>query len=174
MATRSKRENHRTLPGSLREIWLAGLGALNLVGEEGGRVFSDLVEKGKEWEEANEGGRLAKLSERAQNLTADARTLLGRAASPLEDGLAAAMKRMGVPTRSEIVKLTERVEEMTRIVQQARRGSAAKAGSPAKPAAKAKAKAEPASRSRSASKARAGAKAPSRAKAETKSPVVTA
>ena len=80
---------------------------------------SHLVEKGSEQEEVNKEW-INNLMERAQVLTGDAKSVLNKVTSPIEDGLAAAMQRLGVPTRSEIIKLTHRVEELTKLVAQSR------------------------------------------------------
>jgi poly(hydroxyalkanoate) granule-associated protein len=142
MATKKKENTGAGFKESANEIWLAGLGAFNFVGEEGSRLFQELVEKGREFEDEHEGGRLSRFTERAMGLKEDARNALNKVTSPIEDGLSATMQRLGMPTRTEIVKLTHRVEELTRIVQQAKK---VKAESPAKPkaAARPKPKAKP-------------------------------
>ena len=119
MATKKKSHAAPGLKESAHEIWLAGLGAYNLVGEEGSKLFKQLVEKGSEQEESNKEWMDA-VSERAQGLKGDAKKVLNKVTSPIEDGLAAAMQRLGVPTRSEIVKLTHRVEELTKLVTESR------------------------------------------------------
>jgi len=116
---------------SAGEIWLAGLGAFASAGEEGARFFQGLVEKGREFEVEHEGGRLARVTERAGELKEDARNVLSRVTTPLEDGVSATLERLGIPSRAEIVKLTQRVEELTRIVQQGK--AAGKAGFEAGP-----------------------------------------
>jgi len=130
MATRKKETIPPGLKGKAREIWLAGLGALNLAGEEGGKLFQQLVERGRDQEKAN-AEMMGKAKERAQGLKENARETLGRIAAPIEDGLSSAMQRLGVPSRAEILKLTQRVEELTRIVQQGK--AAGKAGFEAGP-----------------------------------------
>jgi poly(hydroxyalkanoate) granule-associated protein len=122
---------------SANEIWLAGLGAFNFVGAEGSRLFQELVEKGREFEEEHEGGRLSRITERASGLREDARNVLSKVTTPIEDSFAATMQRLGMPSRTEIVKLTHRVEELTRIVQQAKK---VKEESPARPRTAAKPK----------------------------------
>jgi poly(hydroxyalkanoate) granule-associated protein len=132
MATKKKTQKAQGLKESAYEIWLAGLGAFNLAGEEGSKLFKHLVEKGSEQEEVNKEW-INNLMERAQVLTGDAKSVLNKVTSPIEDGLAAAMQRLGVPTRSEIIKLTHRVEELTKLVAQSR------AAGPSKPKPRARA-----------------------------------
>jgi len=134
MATRKKETIPPGLKGKAREIWLAGLGALNLAGEEGGKLFQQLVERGRDQEKAN-AEMMGKAKERAQGLKENARETLGRIAAPIEDGLSSAMQRLGVPSRAEILKLTQRVEELTRQVARAKaaREPMPKTAAPAKP-----------------------------------------
>ena len=142
MATRKKTENRDGLKGAAQEVWLAGLGTFNLVGEQGGKIFKQLVKRGRGQQEANQevmGG----LKDRAQTLKEDAKEALGKVTAPIESGLASAMQRMGVPNRDEIVKLTHRVEELTRQVAKAKAASqpVPKASArPAKPKPKSKAR----------------------------------
>jgi len=156
MATRKKDTTPPGLKGKARNIWLAGLGALNLAGEEGGKLFQQLVERGLDQEKAN-AEMLGSAKERAQGLKENAREALGKIAAPIEDGLSSAMQRLGVPSRAEILKLTQRVEELTRQVAKA------KAASEAKPRAKAEAPAPAKPRTR-----------PSAARQEKPVPAVTA
>jgi len=119
MATKKKTDMIPGLKDSAYDIWLAGLGAFSLAGEEGSRLFKQLVEKGSELEAANKDritNLTENLSERAQSLKGEAKSALGKIASPIEGGLATAMQRLGVPTRDEIVNLTQRVEELTKLV----------------------------------------------------------
>lgn len=143
MATRRKSSIPPGLKGAAYEIWLAGLGAFNLAGKEGGRIFKALVEKGLEQKEVNR--KWAEdLSDRTEGMKEDAKDLLGKVTAPIEEGLATAMQRLGVPTRDEIIKLTHRVEELTRHVNKAKAKPVAKARKPApKPKPRAAAKAKP-------------------------------
>jgi len=128
MATKKKHNPSIGFKESANEIWLAGLGAFNFVGEEGSRLFQELV-----------------FTERAMGLKEDAKNVLSKVTTPIEEGLSSTMQRLGMPTRTEIVKLTHRVEELTRIVQQAKKPKAespvrTKAEPVARPKPKAKAK----------------------------------
>jgi len=115
------RKNHKKsravpmLKESAHEIWLAGLGAFALAGEEGGRLFRSLVKKGEGLEKSNK-ARINKLAARAGDLRGDARAAVAKVATPIEAGMTNAMHRLGVPTRKEIATLTRRVEELTKVV----------------------------------------------------------
>jgi len=142
------------LKGAAYDIWLAGLGAFNLAGEEGGKLFKQLVARGREQKEANQ-EMMDDVMERAQGLKEDAREALSKVTGPLEAGLASAMQRLGVPTRAEIVKLTHRVEELTKHVAKAKAAPQAKAKPAPKPAPRAKAAAKPKPRPRAANQPKA-------------------
>jgi len=113
------------LKESAHEIWLAGLGAFALAGEEGGRLFKQLVKRGEGMEKTNK-TRIQKITARAESLQGEARTAVARLATPIEAGMTNAMHRLGVPTRKEIATLTKRVEELTRVVAKSK-GKARKA-----------------------------------------------
>lgn len=118
MAAKRNGKRTQTLPmlkESAHEIWLAGLGAFALAGEEGGRLFKQLVRKGEGMEKVNK-ARIAQITRRAESLQGDARTAVAKLATPIEAGMTNAMHRLGVPTRKEIATLTKRVEELTRVV----------------------------------------------------------
>jgi polyhydroxyalkanoate synthesis regulator phasin len=94
------------------------------------------VKKGTSVEKENK-ARLAELGERAGELKDDAVGAAKQLSAPIEAGITKAMQRLGVPTRTEIMNLTKRVEELTKAV--------AKAKAEAKPKAAPKAKAKSAS-----------------------------
>ncbi|HSD32527.1 MAG TPA: phasin family protein [Gemmatimonadales bacterium] len=109
----------RTIRRSAQQIWLAGLGAFALAGEEGGKLFGSLVKKGQGVEKLNK-SRLEKVFSRVERVGERVRDNAGRAISrignPFDTGMTAALHQIGVPTRKEIVTLTKRVEELTRVV----------------------------------------------------------
>ncbi|MDX1502354.1 MAG: phasin family protein [Thermoanaerobaculia bacterium] len=119
MTTKKKREKN-VIPAELREsaqkIWLAGLGAVAMAEEEGEKLFSSLVERGESFERRSK-KRMKEVQEKVEDRVEEARDKAESSWSKLEDTvdekIAAALKRLGVPTRSEIQKLTKRVEELT-------------------------------------------------------------
>ena len=125
MAIKKKTDMIPGLKDSAYNVWLAGLGAYTLAGEEGTRLSKELVEKGAKLDEANK-ERLGQLADRAQGLKGEAKDALAKITTPIENGLATAMSRLGVPTREEIVNLTHRVEELTRLVAKSQSAEKAK------------------------------------------------
>jgi len=130
--TKKNGKQLRTLPRvkeSAHEIWLAGLGAFALAGEEGGKLFRELVKKGEGLEKVNK-ARIGKLVDRAETLRGDARHAIAKVGNPLEAGMTGAMHRIGMPTRKEIADLSRRVEELTRVVGKSKAASRARARRP--------------------------------------------
>jgi poly(hydroxyalkanoate) granule-associated protein len=105
-----------TIRESAQQIWLAGLGAFALAGEEGNKLFKSLVKKGEGMEKMNK-ARLQQMLHRAEQVQGGARHAIGRLTTPIETGMNSAMNRLGVPSRKEIATLTKRVEELTRVVE---------------------------------------------------------
>ena len=139
---------------SAQQIWQAGLGAFAKAQEEGGRVFSRLVQEGTEMQKRSR--------TMAEERGADMGDTVGKAADGVgkqasgswdkleqvfEERVARALGTIGVPTRKDIEALTRQVEQLSRMVEQLA-GQAAPAAKPAakagqaarKPAAKAAAK----------------------------------
>lgn len=104
MADEKTKSTQRNLEESAHRIWLAGLGALALAEQEGGRMFESLVERGTDWET------------RGKERVKEARAKVGSTVEGVEDRIdekiAAAMRRFGVPSRDEVQELTRRVEEL--------------------------------------------------------------
>ena len=124
-----KKKKDELIPGlkdSAHNIWLAGLGAYSVAGEEGTRLFKQLVDKGSELDAANK-ERINHLAQSVRGLKGDAKDALTMVTTPIEAGLATAMHRLGVPSREEIVNLTQRVEELTRIVAKSKTADKPKA-----------------------------------------------
>lgn len=110
---------------SAQQIWLAGLGAFALAGEEGGKLFGTLVKKGQGVEKLNK-TRLGKVLDRVSRARENTGRAIGRIGNPLDTGMTVALHQLGVPTRKEIVTLTKRVEELTRVVARSKGKRAAK------------------------------------------------
>lgn len=98
-------ERGRDMVGVGRDIWLAGLGVVAVVGEEGSQLFERLVESGEELETR---GR----KEVGTRRTEVARALEERVYEPAVD----ALRAVGVPIRSEVESLTRKVDALTRKV----------------------------------------------------------
>jgi poly(hydroxyalkanoate) granule-associated protein len=90
----------------VEQIWLAGLGALALTEEEGGKLFKSLVKRGKGFEKITRN--------RLEDAFEATRAVPGNAMARIEEGVSdtfsGVLRRLGVPSRREINSLTRRVE----------------------------------------------------------------
>jgi poly(hydroxyalkanoate) granule-associated protein len=136
---------------SANRIWLAGLGAFALAEQEGGKLFKSLVKKGESLETVgkerfeqvreNVGAAAEAAKDRLDAATGELRERAGGAWTKVEreldDRVASALEKVGVPTKGEISRLTRRIEELTELVERqakARRtatGAGSKAGAKA-------------------------------------------
>lgn len=108
MDTKEKKKEKKIqdeLLESAHTVWLAGLGALATAGDEGSKLFKKLVERGKELEAKGKvefGKAKEKVESRWEELE-----------KKIDEKVATALHRFGVPTREEIRDLTRRVEELS-------------------------------------------------------------
>jgi poly(hydroxyalkanoate) granule-associated protein len=108
---------------SAHKIWLAGLGALAMAEAEGSKLFANLVQEGERFESAGK-VKLEELRKEASEATSQARrtaqSAWGKVEEGFDEGVARALRRVGVPTREEITALSRRVEELTAAVERLR------------------------------------------------------
>ncbi|MFP4228459.1 MAG: phasin family protein [Salinivenus sp.] len=99
-----------------RDVWLAGLGALATVEEEGTKLFQRLVDRGKDFEEDRR-AELKEASEKAREQRDEALEQIEEASEEtqtlLTDTVNRAMERFGVPTRTEVDRLSKKVETLS-------------------------------------------------------------
>ncbi len=114
---------------AVQKVFLAGLGALAMAEEEGSKAFKKLVKKGEKVDlpglgmdrvkaiRAQIGDEADKASDAVKGRVQDAKYVAGETADKAEGQLSEAvttvMKRLGVPTRTEISELTSSVERLT-------------------------------------------------------------
>jgi poly(hydroxyalkanoate) granule-associated protein len=104
------------LKDSAHKIWLAGLGALAAAEEEGSKLFSRLVDRGRDVE-AKGKVEVDKLKTEAEKVRAKAESTFESWGGKFDETLTSALHRLGVPTRDEIRTLTQRVEELNAKVE---------------------------------------------------------
>lgn len=102
-----------------RDVWLAGLGALATVEEEGNKLFKRLVDRGTEFEKERR-EELEAASKKAREQRDEALAQLEEAGeetqSLLMDTVNTALERFGVPTRNEVDRLSGKVEKLSKQV----------------------------------------------------------
>ena len=102
---------------SVHRIWLAGLGALAAAEEEGGKIFTRLVERGRDVESKGK-VEVDKMKVDAERFKAKAESTFEGWGDKLDEKLTATLRRLGVPTREEIRNLTQKVEELNAKIEQ--------------------------------------------------------
>lgn len=105
------------LKESVHRIWLAGLGALAVAEEEGGKVFSRLVERGRDVESKGK-VEVDKMKADAERFKAKAESAFETWGDKFDEKITATLRRLGVPTREEIRNLTQKVEELNAKIEQ--------------------------------------------------------
>jgi len=96
-------------------IWLAGLGAVKRVGEEGRGLFDSLVERGRKVEKR----QFKTIDRTLAQTTRRVRDLSGRVQSRVEVGVRDTLHRLGVATRDDLQALTGRLEALDRKISRA-------------------------------------------------------
>ena len=135
-------ETTNDMKQSAEKIVLAGLGAFALAEEEGSKLFKKLVKKGEKVNlpsfgadtikklRADVDAKADELGDAVKGRADDARYMAGEAVGKAEDriqeAVAAAMRRLGVPTREEVAELTASVERLTKHIEKLKKERAAK------------------------------------------------
>lgn len=104
-------ERGRGMAGAGRDIWLAGLGAVATVEEEGASLFETLVKRGETMEKTGRqrlDGVRTRLTTRQKQVVES----LEEAAEPV----ASTFQRLGLPSRTEVRDLSTRVDRLSRKV----------------------------------------------------------
>lgn len=125
MSTEHDPRESETLQNELtergREVWLAGLGALATVEEEGTKLFNRLVDRGQEFEEERQ-AKIEEATEKVRKQSDEALSQIEEAGeetqSMLADSVNAALERFGVPTQEEVDDLAEKVDRLSRQVEE--------------------------------------------------------
>ena len=117
----------RGLADSAQQIWLAGLGALSRTQQEGGKFFDALVEEGVRIQEKTHAYTQEQMKQAHEQATpwveaARKRTnaAMGKLEQAFDERIARAMKRMNMPSQSDIKDLSARVDALTREVRAGR------------------------------------------------------
>ncbi len=96
-----------------RQVWLAGLGAVESVDQTSRGLFSDLVTRGRRFEDRE----LPALEDRFRKVGDRIAAFRDRLEHDVEERLSSTLQRFGVPDRDEVHDLIERIEKLTRKVE---------------------------------------------------------
>jgi poly(hydroxyalkanoate) granule-associated protein len=124
-AKKKTKEVQSDMKESAHKIWLAGLGAMAVAEEEGGRLFKSLVEKG-EGIEGRGKEHVDKAKGTFNGVKTAAESYWETFERTIDDKLTAVIRRIGVPTKDEIETLTKKVEDLTKSVEKLRAQEATK------------------------------------------------
>ncbi|HLI16724.1 MAG TPA: phasin family protein [Rhodanobacteraceae bacterium] len=121
----------RGVMDSAQQIWLAGLGALSRTQQEGGKFFDALVEEGVRIQEKTHAYTQEQVKQAREQSTPwmeaarkSTNAAMGKLEQAFDERLARAMKRMNMPSHSDIQELSARIDALTREVHAARSRSA--------------------------------------------------
>jgi len=145
---------------SAREIWLAGLGAFSVAQAESGKVidqgnklFEKLVSEGMKLEkktrnvaETTVGDITGEVESKVGAVRQQAVDNWDKLETIFEDRVARVLSQLGVPTASDVNKLSERVQTLSKKVTEMSKTGAAKPAKPRKAAAKKPAAKKPAAK----------------------------
>lgn len=116
----------QTTKDTARQMWMAGLGAFVKTGQEGGRLFSSLVEEGEKFQDT-----VSTKTSHQVNDTVD--SVMNRAAGQwdkleaiLEDRVIKVLDKLGVPTKDDVAELVEKIEALQAAVESNAKKPAAK------------------------------------------------
>lgn len=139
---KSETDGHQQSEGvfdSAHHIWLAGLGAFIRAQEEGGKLFESLVKEGADIEARSK----READETAEEVRNRVRTVRGKTTDSwsrlehvFQDRISRSLHNLGVPTRDDIMALSERIETLGRQIKSLREGKPREkttAGSKTKP-----------------------------------------
>lgn len=99
-----------------RNVWLAGLGAVSLAEEETRGAFDKLINRGESFEKSDRnvmGKALDRTTERAKKIGSTVE-------NKVQQTVTGVLQRAGVPSRDEIRRLIDRVEELNQKVESLR------------------------------------------------------
>ena len=126
MAKKKAKELQMDLMDSAHKVWLAGLGALAMAEEEGGKLFNSLVDRGEDLEKKGK-QQVEKARGAVTGVKTVAESYWETFERTLDDKVTGVIHRVGVPTKDEIETLTAKVEDLTSAIEKMRASGTAKA-----------------------------------------------
>jgi poly(hydroxyalkanoate) granule-associated protein len=112
MAKKKVKELQHEVAESAHKIWLAGLGAVAMAEEEGGKLFQTLVKKGQGVEVIGK-EKVDKAKGAVSGVKVVAESYLETIERTIDEKITAAIHKIGVPTKAEIDELSKKVEDLS-------------------------------------------------------------
>lgn len=130
MATQKKEQNtfdlnaiRENLTENARQVWLAGLGALASVEDEGNKLFDQLVKKGTDFEKKGEDKINSTYKEISGEVEKNVKKVgdavneqVEKVTESFEGNVSKVLEKVGVPTFGEVKDLISKVEDLTKKV----------------------------------------------------------
>jgi poly(hydroxyalkanoate) granule-associated protein len=95
----------------VRNMWLAGLGALSVAEEAGTQVFNALVEEGKSWEQERR-KKTQQTAQQVQSITEEGTQAVEAVEQRVRTEVNDALKQIGVPHRDDVQELRDQVDAL--------------------------------------------------------------
>ena len=112
---------------SAHQVFLAGLGAAAIAGDEGEKLFDRLVTRGKKVE-AEGKKRFTKVEKQVTDARKKVGTRVEKLQGEVDARLQKLVQRLGMPNQEQVAALTDRVAELTRKVEGLQKPSRSTAG----------------------------------------------
>ena len=100
-----------------RQMWMAGLGAFVKTGQEGGRLFSSLVEEGENFQEKVSTKTTSQVNDTVDSVMNRASGQWDKLEAILEDRVIKVLDKLGVPTKDDVAELVEKIEALQAAVE---------------------------------------------------------
>lgn len=102
---------------SARQMWMAGLGAFVKTGQEGGRLFSSLVEEGERFQEKVTDKASHTVNDTVDGVVDKASGQWDKLEAILEDRVIKVLDKLGVPTKDDINELMAKIDALQAAVE---------------------------------------------------------
>jgi poly(hydroxyalkanoate) granule-associated protein len=117
----------QTTVDSARQMWMAGLGAFVKTGQEGGRLFSSLVEEGEKFQDKVTDKTSHKMNDAVDSVVDKASGQWDKLESILEDRVVKVLDKLGVPTKEDVAELIAKIDALQEAIDGAPKKKVAKA-----------------------------------------------
>lgn len=106
------------LSDKAREVWLAGLGALATVEEEGNKFYDTLKAKGEDLEKRGKKQIESTLDSVKKSYKETEKKVTDTVTNTVEDSVKQVMDKFDIPSRDEVKNLISKVESLTKKVDE--------------------------------------------------------
>ena len=117
----------QTTMDTARQMWMAGLGAFVKTGQEGGRLFSSLVEEGEKFQDTVSTKTSNQVNDTVDSVMNRASGQWDKLEAILEDRVIKVLDKLGVPTKDDVAELVEKIEALQAAVESNAKKPTAKA-----------------------------------------------